>query len=222
MILDPATMIRYFLACGVLLGVVLGTPVRAQEAPSLASLQQQYDSLEALRASFVQVTSSEFASDSTRIEGTVLLSGERYRVESPSQTVVTDGQTTWIYSPVDSQVVVNDAAAEASTLTPETFLSAATQHYRVDSTRTAGREGTPHHVLDLQSTAPSTRFREATLWVRQSDRVVTRLQATDRNGSTLDLRLHDIVVNPPVGANAFTFSSPAEVEVIDLRSQAQD
>lgn len=214
-------MLRRILCLKILLATLLLPIAHAQEAPSLEALQQRYSRLDALQASFTQVIGSEFGSDSTQISGTVLLSGDRYRVTSPAQTVVTDGQTTWIYSPADSQVVLNDADAETATLTPETFLSEATEEYTVNRTRQTNRRGTPHHVLDLQATTDTSRFRDATLWVRQSDHIVTRLRATDRNGSTLDLRLHDIVVNPALNAEAFTFSPPPEAEVVDLRSQAE-
>lgn len=202
-------------ACLLLVPVV---PAGAQDAPSLQALQSRYDGLDGLRAAFTQVTASEFANDSTRIGGTVLLSGNKYRVETPAQTVVTDGTTTWIYSPVDSQVVVNDADAEASTLTPQAFLTSAVGAYDVSSTRSARRDGARHDVLSLAAADTSARFEEATLWVRRADRIVTRLRAVDRNGSILDLRLRDIEVDPPLEQTAFSFSAPEGVEVVNLRA----
>lgn len=204
-----------------LLGLLLmGAPVgNAQDAPSLEELKTRYDRLQSLRASFTQVIGSEFADDSTRIRGRVVLADNKYRVQTPSQTVVTDGETTWIYSPADSQVVVNDAGSQESTVTPQTFLTASTETYRVESTRTQRRNGSPHAVLSLHATQKSAGFREATLWMRTSDRIVTRLRVTDRNGSTLDLRLQDIVVNAPLDGTPFTFSAPQGVEVVDLRSE---
>ena len=198
----------------------LSVPAAAQEAPSLNALQARYDQLNGLRGSFTQVTASEFADDSSRIEGRVLLAGNKYRVETPGQTVITNGTTTWIYSPADSQVVINDAEANTSTITPQTFLTASAKRYDVASTRTARQEGVPHDVLSLTAASDSARFREATLWVRQSDRIVTRLRATDRNGATLDLRLHGIVVNPTFEGTPFTFSPPEDIEVVDLRADA--
>jgi outer membrane lipoprotein carrier protein len=192
----------------------------AQEAPSLEALQDRYDRLGGLRATFTQVTQSDFANDSTQVDGRVLLAGDKYRVETPSQTVVTNGATSWIYSPADSQVVVSDADAEASTITPQTFLTASAERYEVTTTRTSRRDGALHNVLSLTATGDAARFQEAVLWVRRTDRIVTRLRATDRNGATLDLRLHDIAVNPTFEGRPFTFSAPDGVEVVDLRANA--
>lgn len=211
-------MPRRSLLLGVLLFLAPVLSAPAQDAPSLEALQARYDTLEGLRATFTQVTASEFADDSTQIDGTVLLAGNKYRVETPRQTVVTNGSTTWIYSPADSQVVVNDADAEASTLTPQAFLTTSAEKYDVVSTRTTPRDDTPHDVLSLAAANSSARFEKATLWVRSTDRIVTRLRALDRNGSILDLRLREIRVNPHISEGAFSFSAPEGVEVVDLRS----
>jgi outer membrane lipoprotein carrier protein len=178
--------------------------------------------VDGLEASFVQVISSEFAGDSLRVRGSVLLSGNKYRVQTPDQTVVSDGSTTWIYTPADSQVVVNDADAGDSRITPETFLTASTDRYEATSTTSASRLGTPHVLLNVSATDPSARFESVRLWARRSDRLVTRMQATDRDGSTIDLRLRDLTVNPDVlrDGTPFRFSPPPDVEVIDLRSDA--
>jgi len=210
-------MLRRLALVGLLVVLSLPLAASAQEAPSLQALQARYDRLQGLQAAFTQVTSSEFANGSTQLTGSVLLAGNKYRVETPAQTVVTNGTTTWIYSPADSQVVVNDADAETSTITPQAFLTTSAEAYNVTSTRSATRGGTPHHVVSLSAAGSSARFKEATLWVRRSDQIITRLRATDRNGATLDLRLRDIVVDPSLDAATFSFSAPRGVEVVDLR-----
>jgi len=213
-------MIRRALFTTLLLCLGVSPLASAQNGSSLEAVQARYDRLNGLRATFTQVTQSEFADDSTQIRGRVLLAGNKYRVETPSQTVVTNDSTNWIYSPADSQVVVNDAEANASTVTPQTFLTASAEKYDVASTRTAQRDGVPHDVLSLTATDPSARFKEAVLWVRRSDHIVTRLRATDRNGAIMELRLYDIEVDPGFENRPFSFSAPDGVEVVDLRGDA--
>jgi outer membrane lipoprotein carrier protein len=210
---------------GLLVPLLLLLAVRSAPAQSqtltLSDVTEAYRSLEGLEASFEQVMSSAFAGDSLRVQGSVVLAGTKYRVQTPAQTVVSDGSTTWIYTPADSQVVVNDADTGSARVTPETFLTASTDRYEVESTTATTRLGAPHLILDVTPTSPSARFQSVRLWVRRSDRVVTRMQATDRDGSTIDLRLRDLTVNPAVlRESPFRFSPPEHVEVIDLRSGA--
>ena len=200
------------------LSLAFASPALAQSNTlSLSDVQEAYDGLNGLRASFTQLISSDFAGDTTRVAGTVLLSGNKYRVQTPDQTVVTNGETTWIYTPADSQVVINDAGNEATQVTPKTFLTASADRYRITESGSVTRAGTTHQKLAVTATDSTSRFKDAVLWVRQADRVVTRMQATDRNGSTLDLRLGDITVNPSLEDSSFTFSAPNGVEVVDLR-----
>lgn len=191
---------------------------QSSSAISLSDVEAAYDALDGLQASFTQTITSDFAGDTTRVNGTVVLSGNRYRVETVEQTIVTNGETTWIYTPADTQVVVNDTEEDASTVTPKTFLTASAERYRITSSTDASRLGQPHVRLEIAARDSTTRFQNGVLWVRSDDRVLTRMKATDRNGSTLDLRLRDVTVNPPLEGDPFTFSPPDDVEVIDLRS----
>lgn len=212
-------MVRH-VAAFLLLSVCVVAPGLAQSnSITLGDVQKAYDALDGLRAAFTQVITSEFGGDTTRVTGSVLLAGNKYRVESSDQTVINNSTTTWIYTPADSQVVVNDSEQNASTVTPKTFLTASAERYTVASSTSASRLGTPHIKLSVTASDSGARFREATLWVRQADTLVTRMKATDRNGSTLDLQLHEIVRNPQVlqRGTPFSFSPPEHVEVIDLR-----
>lgn len=202
----------------VLLALVMPLSAPAQPRLTLDEVRTAYRDMGGLEAAFTQVVGSGFGNDSTRVTGRVVLSGNKYRVEMPGQTVVTNGTTTWIYSPADSQVVVNDAASADGPITPESFLAASAQNYEVRERRTADRDGTPHVVLRLAAATDTARFETAALWVRASDRVVTRLRATDRDGATFDLRLRDITVSAALPDSTFVFDPPSDVEVIDLRA----
>lgn len=189
------------------------------DSVTLAEVQTAYDALDGLQASFTQTLTSDFSSDSTRMEGSVLLSGNKYRVKTPNQTVITNGTTTWIYTPDENQVVVNSADTDDGAVTPETFLTASAERYEVQSTTPTTRLDAPHIQLSVASTDASARFAEVTLWVRQSDHVVTRMRGTDQDGSTIDLRLQNLDVSPETlkTGSPFSFSPPDGIEVVDLR-----
>jgi len=214
------TMVRSAFVAFVFFIMVVGIPAAslAQSSLSLDDVRREYQKLESLRARFTQVVGSEFSEDSTRIEGTVILSGNRYRVHTPRETVVANDSTTWIYSPADSQVVINDAETEEGPITPESFLASSANEYEEVNQRATTRHGRAHVALQLSARSPAARFRTATLWIRPSDRIITRLQATDRNGSTFDLRLREITANPSLRGDIFRFDAPDGTEVVDLRT----
>ena len=200
--------------------LLLAPSADAQDGDALLrDVQQTYDALESLQASFTQTVTSDFSSDTTRLEGRLVLKQSKYRVETQEQVLVTDGTTSWVYTPADSQVVVNTAERDPSTLSPETFFTNYAERYDVVNTRSARQDGTPHTVLALTPKTSDTLFEDVTLWVRAGDPIVTRLQVTDRNGSTITIDLRDIELNPSLSDSVFQFEPPADVEVIDLRSE---
>jgi len=199
--------------------LLLAPSTAAQDgAALLRDVQQTYDALESLQASFTQTVTSDFSRDTTRMEGRLVLKESKYRVETEAQVLVTDGTTSWVYTPADSQVVVNNAERDPSTLSPETFFTDYAERYDVADTRSARHNGTPHAVLTLTPKESDTLFEDVTLWVRTGDRIVTRLQVTDRNGSTITINLQDIQLNPSLSDSVFQFDPPANVEVVDLRA----
>jgi len=139
-----------------------------------------------------------------------------YRIETLDQTLVTDGSTSWIYTPADSQVVVNDATSSEMALSPETFFTDYAARYEVASITEAPAASEAAQVLALTPSSPRAAFESVTLWVR-ADHVITQLQVKDPGGSTITINLRDIRLNPALARDRFTFETPPDVEVIDLR-----
>ena len=79
-------------------------------------------------------------------------------------------------------------------------------------------DGEKHFELRLQAKDPSYFFREATLWMRDSDAIITRLEVKDVNETRMLFTLKNIELNPSLDADLFIIVPPEGVEVIDLRS----
>jgi outer membrane lipoprotein carrier protein len=213
-----ATRVRV-LGVGVLLLLLAAVPVRAQDGSELLDeVQRRYDTVETLRASFTQTVTSSFSPEATRVDGQLWVKDDMYRVETVEQTLVTDGTTTWIYTPADSQVVVNDADRGGAALSPESFFTDYSDRYAVEDARRARQDGASHTVLNLTASAPAARFESVALWVRDADRLITRLRVVDSGGSTIDIRLRDIQVNSTLSDASFRFEPPGGTEVVDLRT----
>ncbi|HHP7238990.1 LolA family protein [Longibacter sp.] len=202
----------------ILLAVGTTGPALAQSgADLLEEVQARYESIDGIQSRFVQTVESEFAS-ARRTEGTLYLAGARYRVETDQQTFVTDGSTTWIYSPAQKQVIINRASDDGSDLTPQTFFTDYAARYAVDTSRDTTVAGTAFTVLDLKPSVPEASFDHVRLWVNPVSRIIERLRVRDANGSVITIRLRDISVNPGLSDTTFRFDPPEDVEIVDLRS----
>lgn len=192
-------------------------PAQAQDAEALIQrLEQKYHSGQALRAKFTQMTQQD--DRSTTLSGTLTLQGDSYRVETGYQTLVTDGATTWIYTPSRKQVLVNDYVSDEATFSPSRFFDGYRERYRVTNTQATWRHGTKHFKLTLEPREPGAFFQVVTLWMRASDAVVTRLKVTDPGQSSLTFTLRDVTFGVATEPGTFRLDPPESAEVVDLRS----
>ena len=61
-------------------------------------------------------------------------------------------------------------------------------------------------------------FKSVKIDARRSDSIVTRVEVLDFNDVLMVFELHDIVLNPAISDDSFSFVPPSGVEVIDLRN----
>ena len=139
-------------------------------------------------------------------------------IETLAQTLVTNGTTTWIYTPSENQVVVNDFVNDEQTLTPDELFYDYPQRFDVESMETVEQDGETYYVMDLVSKEDGAAYQQAQAHVRASDAMITRMRLTDQNGTTITFDLTDIQLNPSLSADQFTFEAPDDAEIVDLRS----
>lgn len=190
----------------------------AMDDDILRQVEVRYASIDGLQAAFTRTVDTGMGA-AQEISGTLYLAGPRYRVETGSQTFVTDGATTWIYTPSQKQVIVNAATDDGASLTPETFFTDYAARYTVEARQDITDGGTSYVELDLSPSAPSASFDDVVLWVRPDTFVIDRLSVQDANGNRITIRLNDVEINPGLSDQLFTFDAPADVEVVDLRSE---
>ncbi len=212
-----ARSVSFVLAALVLVGSL---PASAQPVSSLLDrLERKYDSIQALRASFTQTLKSAFSGETASMEGKLVLAGEKYRVETKSQTMVTDGKTTWIYLADENQVLINSADTEEGGFSPSEFFTDFEENYNVNLVSTQTLDGAKHFVLKLEPKKPDSFFETATVWMRDRDNMITQMEVLDVNETTMFFKMKNIEENPTLPAGTFAFKTPAGAEVIDLREQ---
>lgn len=185
----------------------------------LDRIKARYASIDALQASFRQTVASTFDEEGDTFEGTLLLQGDRYRVETGDQTIVTDGVVTYIWNASENQLLINDYVEDETTFSLNDFLFHFDEVYEIASTGEALLGGKPHHLLRLRPKDPEAYFREITLLMNDADSLITRLEVTDVNDTKLVFQLRDITLNPPLAPDTFTFTPPEGAEVVDLRTE---
>lgn len=193
--------------------------VWAQSADELLQrLERTYNGHTGLEAEFTQTMSSAYSDFQESFSGTLLLKGNRYRVETDRQTLVTDGDVTWIYSVEDNQVLINKNVDSEEALAVNQLFSDYASRFDATGVDTETVRGQRHFVLHLTPKDADSFFASVTLWMRASDNILSRIEIVDQNQTTMSFDLSNVDLNARVDDRAFTFSPPAGAEVIDLRS----
>lgn len=189
-----------------------GQSYAQQDDAVLDRLRARYESLDGLRAQFTQRV------DGAAMEGSILLRGDAYRIETADQTLVTDGTTSWVYSKSDRQVLVNDAVADETTFSPADFFTHYPDRFDVRADGSETIDGIRHDRLHLTPKNADAFLQEVTLFVRDTDALPTRVRIVDGNGTTVVFDLREVEVNPRLADDAFRFVAPQGAELVDLRS----
>ena len=195
-----------------LAAVLLAGQVQAQTPEAVAQrLQERYGALSSLRASVVQTAGGQ------QLRGTLSVRRDAFRLDLGHQVLVTDGGTLWSYSRDDEQVVVQDYEPTRVGFSVGQLFTDYLEVFRVTGATKATIGGVQHDVLTLRPRQSGMSVRDATLYVRSSDAVPTRVRVHDTNGGTLAFDLRDVQRNVSLPASTFRFDAPSGTEVVDLR-----
>ena len=208
------TMLRTRLGALALLAALAFTAqAQAQRSPEAVArdLQERYGALRSLQASFVQTAGGQ------RLSGTLSVRNDAFRLDLGDQVLVTDGATLWSFSRAEEQVVVQDYDPSRVGFSVGQMFTDYLDVFRVTGATKATIGGAAHDVLTLRPRQSGSTVRDATLYVRSSDAVPTRVRVHDTNGGTLAFDLRDVRRNVSLPASTFRFAAPRGTEVVDLR-----
>jgi outer membrane lipoprotein carrier protein len=182
----------------------------------LDRMQSRFSTIRTLSADFSQTVNSPFHGTQS-LDGNLVMRGNQYRVETPQQTLVTDGRTTWVHNRQENQVLVNQYQKDETTFSVNDFFFNFNDQFRVRRIATVTMDGQRHFRMHLLPRQTDAFFKEATVWLRDRDTMISRVELLDVNDTRMTFNLRNVVINPPVAVNAFTFTPPRGAEVVDLR-----
>ena len=174
-------------------------------------LLDRYGDASSMRASFTQTVGQQ------RLDGTLSVQGDAFRLDLDDHTLVTDGETLWSYAASDRQVVVQDYDPSEVGFSVGQLFTDYLAVFRATGATRATIRGVRHDVLTLRPRERGLSVRDVTLYVRSSDGVPTRVRVHDTNGGTLAFDLSDIERNVRLPASTFRFEAPRGTETVDLR-----
>jgi outer membrane lipoprotein carrier protein len=197
-----------------------GQKAKLSAAEVLEKVEEAYSNVEDASAEFTQTVSLKYAKIEQTFSGTVMMKkGNKYRIESQEQTLVTDGKSVWAYSPVNNQVLIDSYKENPNTFSPEKFLVGLPKNFRAALIDDNAANVHAAYSLKLSPKSGASKYvKSLKVWIDDADWSVRGVEYIDMNETRTVYSLKDVRFNTGLPDERFTFVVPEHVEVIDLRS----
>jgi outer membrane lipoprotein carrier protein len=181
-----------------------------------------YQQLTSFQADFRQVIADSMIG-TFESKGRLLQAGTAsfaMRFTDPNgEAIVMDGEYIWIYTPSTTPgQVIRTPVPKDATYGPNVLawlLTKPVERYRTRYLREDAVGGRSADVIELSPLDPTLPFRNAILWIDRSDNLPRRLEIQEKTGTNRTLVLSGVVLNRRPPQNAFTFTVPSGVRVIE-------
>src|SRR6187402_761284 len=112
--------IKSFLIIFILLAYSVSYAQDAQEI--IKKVQTKYENIDDAKATFTQTLKGSGGKANSSSGVIYIKKGNKYRIEAGGQIIITDGQTSWSYSPRRKQVVIDNYKDDGNSFSPNKFL----------------------------------------------------------------------------------------------------
>lgn len=181
----------------------------------IKNVQDNYRNITDAKATFSQtIKFSKGKSQSS--SGTLYIKKEnKYRIETGSQTIVTDGSTSWSYNSNKKQVVIDNYRESGNSFSPNKYLFQYPENFYSDLDGTEKLGGSEVYVLKLRP-RESGYVNSAKIWVGKDDWMIKKIYiSTDESTATYSVK--NVQTNTGLTNSKFSFTPPEGTEVIDMR-----
>ncbi len=205
------SVITLFLAIFALQGAAF-----SQDAQDIIkNVQSKYDNITDAKATFTQTVKGSGGKGNSSSGVIYVKKQDYYRIEAGNQVIITDGVTSWVYSPAKKQVVVDNYKDDASSFSPNKFLFKYPENFYSDLQGEENIGGADCYVIKLTPRSSGS-VKSAKIWIDKNENLIRKITiSTGQSTSTYTLK--DITLDAGVSSSKFSFTPPSGVEVIDLR-----
>lgn len=181
-------------------------------------VKQKYETLKSLKAHFKQEYKWALAGETQTVEGVLLLkAGNKYRIETDTQIIVTDGNIVWTYSKHNNQVIIDYLTHSSENPLPKDLLFKYSEEFVPHFVKEEKIDGKKVYLLNLVPKDKEAFIVAMKIWVDAESWLTVKIQQTDLNDNVNTYIISKIEENIDLPDRLFTFQIPPDAEVVDMR-----
>lgn len=185
----------------------------------LAGVSAKYKSMKSMKADFSYTLENPQAKIKETQSGSILVSGNRYRLNIAGQEVISDGKTTWTYMKEAKEVQVNDVDPNAEGIKPAEIFTMYEKGflYKFVDEKTVG--GKIQQNIELTPTDKNKEFFKIKLTIDKTSKQIVKSIIYEKSGNRYTYAIKSFTPNAAITASSFSFDPKKYpgVEVVDLR-----
>ena len=182
-----------------------------------SKIERRYKSLKDISMRFTQETKSEFFSTLKKTRGQMYLKNpDKFRIDTPSQSVVTDGELLWLFSQKNKQVTINKLTKSKNVFKPNDYLYDFRDNYdpKMEKGERVGKRFC--YKLVLTPKKEDLFITKLILWIDTRHLLVRKLEYQDVNDILVNFLFDRIKINSELRDSEFVYTPPKGIEVVDL------
>ncbi len=201
--------------------LLLALPLMAGDSASdiIKNVQETYEDIKYLTAEFVQIEEFGLTGAKNEVKGKIYVKGgDKYRLVTEDQVVVTNGETVWTYSVFSGQVLIDRVKENSGSLLPRDLLFKYPKTHYATLLGKVEWNGKTYYNLKLDPREDVHGFvKSMKLWVEPDDWFIDKIEYTDFNDNISVFEIRKSDTKTPLKDDFFNFEIKEGMEVVDLR-----
>lgn len=200
--------------------IILCISLLASDAEKIINqIQEKYQKSSSLEIQFKEINRFKLTNTTSEVSGTFVMKGrDKYRLNSETQTIVTDGTTFWRYNKLENQVLIDHAKKENQEVFLNNFLYDLQKNYFSQLIEDYKDKDKKIYVFKL-TPKPSNEsfFTSIKIWVEDKSWKVRRVIYTDYNENETEYEIEKMVFDKDFPDYFFNYVPPEGIDVVDVR-----
>lgn len=170
----------------------------------LDKVQKKYKAYKTMQADFTLTI--EIPEEAKEVQkGKFMQSGDKYRLEAESQTMVSDGETLWLHMKNSEEVQINDVEEdEDEILSPSSFLNFyESEEFVYFLVNEFPENGVVVQQIEFKPLDEDSEYHKVRLTLNKKTNEVMRIKAFSKDGSRFSFELGKLIANPTLPEATF-------------------
>lgn len=185
----------------------------------LSTISKRYKAFKSIKADFVYTVESKVDKAVEKQNGTLLVKGNKFKLDIAGQTIICDNTTLWTYSAQVNEVQVSNYNPKEGVIRIDDIFTMYNKGFISKIAEEKKEGGKELIIVELVPTNKKRNYFKIKLTIDKVNQTILKSVVYDKNGTLHTYAITNQVPNLKVDDKTFTFDKAKypKVEVIDLR-----